>query len=143
ATSRAEGALAGTLATIPDLERQIVAKENEISILLGRNPGPIARGALLTEQDYLPDVPGGLPSALLDRRPDIRQAEQNLVASNALVGVAIGNFFPRIGLTTLYGGQSTELENIVKGPGNIWSIGGTLMGPIFQGGRLFYTYKGS
>jgi outer membrane protein, multidrug efflux system len=119
ATTRAEGALAGTLATIPDLERQIVAKENQISILLGRNPGPIARGALLTEQDYPPDVPGGLPSALLDRRPDIRQAEQNLVASNALVGVAIANFFPRIGLTALYGGQSTELENIVKGPGNI------------------------
>ena len=143
ATSRAEGALAGTLATIPDLERQIVAKENQISILLGHNPGPIARGALLTEQDYPPDVPGGLPSALLDRRPDIRQAEQNLVASHALVGVAIANFFPRIGLTTLYGGQSTELENIVKGPGNIWSIGGTVLGPIFQGGRLYYTYKGS
>jgi multidrug efflux system outer membrane protein len=143
ATSRAAAALAGTAASIPDLERQIVAKENQISILLGRNPGPIARGTLLTEQTYPPDVPAGLPAALLERRPDILQAEQNMVASNALVGVAVTNFLPRIGLTTLYGGQSTEIENIVKGPGNVWGVGGSLLGPIFQGGRLYYSYKGS
>ncbi len=143
ATSRAEAALASTAATIPDLERQIVAKENQISILLGRNPGPIARGAVLTEQAYPPDVPAGLPAALLEQRPDILQAEQNIVASNALVGVAITNFLPRIGLTTLYGGQSTEIENIVKGPGNVWSVGGSLLGPIFQGGHLYYSYMGS
>ena len=98
---------------------------------------------MLTEQAYPPDVPAGLPAALLERRPDILQAEQNIVAANALVGVAITNFLPRIGLTTLYGGQSTEIENIVKGPGNIWAIGGSLMGPIFQGGRLYYSYKGN
>lgn len=143
ATSRAEGALAGTLATIPDLRRQIVAKENQISILLGRHPGPIPRGAALTEQAHPPDVPAGLPAALLERRPDILQAEQNIVAANALVGVAITDFLPRIGLTTLYGGQSTELENLVKGPGNVWAIGGSMLGPIFQGGRLYYSYKGS
>lgn len=143
ATSRAAAALASTAATIPELERQIVVKENQISILLGRNPGPIARGAALTEQTYPPAVPPGLPAGLLERRPDILEAEQNLVVANALVGVSIADFLPRIGLTTLYGGQSTELENIVKGPGNIWSVGGSLLGPIFQGGRLYYTYKGN
>ena len=143
ATSRAEAALASTAATIPDLERQIVAKENQISILLGRKPGPIERGAALTEQTYPPKVPAGLPAALLERRPDIMQAEQTIVASNALVGVAITNFLPRIGLTTLFGGQSDDLDNIVKGQGNVWSIGGSLVGPVFQGGRLYYNYKGS
>jgi multidrug efflux system outer membrane protein len=143
ATSRAAAALASTAATIPELERQIVAKENQLSILLGRNPGAIARGMVLTEQANAPDVPAGIPAALLERRPDILTAEQNIVAANALVGVSIANFLPRIGLTTLYGGQSTELENVVKGPGNVWSVGGALMGPIFQGGRLYYTYKGS
>ncbi len=142
-TSRAAAALASTAATIPELERQIVAKENQIAILLGRNPGPIARGAVLIEQTNPPDVPPGLPSALLERRPDILQAEQGVVATNALVGVAIGDFLPRIGLTTLYGGQSTELENILKGPANVWSIAGSVLGPIFQGGRLYYGYKGS
>jgi len=142
ATSRAAAALASTTATIPDIERQIVAKENQISILLGRNPGSIARGVVLTEQAYPPDVPAGLPAALLERRPDILQAEQNLVAANALVGVAVTNFLPRIGLITMYGGQSTEIENIVKGPGYIWGVGGSLLGPIFQGGRLYYSYKG-
>lgn len=143
ATSRAEASLAGTAATIPEIERQIVAKENQISILLGRHPGPIARGMVLTEQTYPPEVPPGLPAALLERRPDLLQAEQSIAASNALVGVAIADFLPRIGLTTLYGGQSSEIENIVKGPGNIWSVGGSLLGPIFQGGRLYYSYKGS
>jgi outer membrane protein, multidrug efflux system len=143
ATSRAAAALASTAATIPDLQRQIVARENQISILLGRNPGPIARGTTLVDQAYPPDVPAGLPVGLLERRPDVLQAEQNIVASNAFVGVAIANFLPRIGLTTLYGGQSSELENIVKGPGNIWAIGGSLMGPLFQGGRLYYSYKGT
>jgi multidrug efflux system outer membrane protein len=142
ATSRAAAALASTAATIPDIERQIVAKENQISILLGRNPGSIARGVVLTEQPYPPDVPAGLPAALLERRPDILQAEQNLVAANALVGVAVTNFLPRIGLITAYGGQSTEIEDIVKGPGYIWAVGGSLLGPIFQGGRLYYSYKG-
>jgi len=143
ATSRADAALANTAATIPELHRLIVEKENQISILLGRHPGPIARGAAMIDQASLPNVPAGLPAALLERRPDIMQAEQNIVAANALVGVAITNFLPRIGLTGLYGGQSTEIENIVKGPGNVWSLGGSLFGPLFQGGRLYYSYKGS
>jgi multidrug efflux system outer membrane protein len=143
ATSRAEAALSSTAATIPDLERQIVAKENQICILLGRKPGPIARGPALTEQTYPPGVPAGLPAALLERRPDIMQAEENIVASNASVGVAITNFLPRIGLTTLFGGQSSDLDNIVKGQGNVWSVGGSLVGPVFQGGRLYYNYRGS
>lgn len=143
ATSRAAAALAGTAATIPDLEREIVAKENQIAILLGRTPGPIDRGASLTEQTHPPDVPVGLPASLLERRPDVLAAEQAIVASNAVVGVSLGNFLPRFGLTSLYGGQSTELENILKGPASIWSIGGSVLGPLFQGGRLYYDYKGS
>jgi multidrug efflux system outer membrane protein len=143
ATSRAAAALAATTATIPDLERQIVAKENQIAILLGRQPGEIARGVALTEETHPPDVPAGLPSSLLERRPDVLAAEQGIVASNAVVGVSLGNFLPRFGLTTLYGAQSTEIENILKGPANIWSIGGSLLGPLFQGGRLYYDYKGS
>jgi multidrug efflux system outer membrane protein len=143
ATSRAAASLAATAATIPELERQIVAKENQIAILLGRHPGPIARGAALIEQTYPPDVPAGLPSALLERRPDVLSAEEAIVASNAVVGVSIGNFLPRFGLTSLYGGQSSEIENILKGPANVWSIGGSVLGPLFQGGRLYYEYKGS
>ncbi len=143
AMARATAALANAAAAIPETERQIVAKENQLSILLGRPPGPIPRGAVLTAQAYPPAVPAGLPAALLERRPDVLQAEQTIVAANALVGVAITNFLPRIGLTTLYGGESSAIENLVKGPGNIWSVGGALTGPLFQGGRLYYSYKGS
>jgi len=143
ATSRAEAALADAAATIPDLERQIVAKENQLSILLGRHPGEIARGAGLVDQPRPPDVPPGLPSSLLERRPDVLALEQNMVATNALVGVAVGNFLPRFGLTSLYGGQSGDIDNIVKSAGNVWAIGGSITGPLFQGGRLYYGYKGS
>jgi multidrug efflux system outer membrane protein len=143
ATSRAEASLADAEATIPDLERQIIAKENQLSVLLGRHPGKIARGAALTDQPMAPDVPPGLPSALLERRPDVLAAEQNVVANNALVGVAVGNFFPRFGLTSLYGGQSSDIDNIVKSVGNVWAIGASITGPLFQGGGLYYGYKGS
>jgi multidrug efflux system outer membrane protein len=142
ATSRADALVASTAATIPELERQIVVKENQLSILLGRPPGAIPRGHVLDEQSLPPSIPVGLPAGLLERRPDILAAEQNIVASNALVGVAVANFLPRIGLTTLYGGQSSELENVVKSAGNVWSIGAALTGPLFQGGRLYYDYKG-
>jgi multidrug efflux system outer membrane protein len=142
-TARAEAALATTAANIPNLERRITAKENEISILLGRTPGPIARGMSLTEQIVPPKTPPGLPSQLLERRPDIRQAEQTLVAANALIGVAKANFFPRIGLTSFYGGASSEIENVVKGTGNIWAATGQIAGPIFQGGRLYENYRGA
>ena len=95
-TSRAEGALANVLAQIPDLQRQITAKENQISLLLGKNPGPIPRGAILSAQYDLDAIPAGLPSTLLERRPDLRQAEQQMIAANAAVGVAKANFFPVI-----------------------------------------------
>ncbi len=141
-TSRAEASLANAAASIPEIERQIAAKENQLSILLGRQPGPIPRGLPLVKQTT-PTAPPGMPAALLVQRPDVMRAEQNVVAANAVVGVAIANFLPRIGLTTLYGGESTELENIFKGKGNVWGVGGSLFGPIFQGGRLYYNYKGS
>jgi multidrug efflux system outer membrane protein len=139
-TSRAAAALAQTAATIPQVENRIVEQENLMSVLLGRYPADIPRGRPLAEQE-LPRTPPGLPSVLLERRPDIAAAEQNIVAANALVGVAVANFFPQIGLTALYGGQSSELENVVKGPGVIWAIAGQLAGPIFQGGALIETYN--
>lgn len=138
---RGVAARAQAAATIPVLEADIVAKENQLSILLGRAPGDIVRGAPLNEQSFPPTVPVGIPSQLVERRPDIRQAEQAVVAANANVGVAVGNFFPRLGLSTLYGGQSSEIENLVKGAGNIWAVAGTLAGPIFQGGRLLASYR--
>jgi multidrug efflux system outer membrane protein len=143
ATSRAEASLADAAASIPDIERQIVQKENQLSILLGRHPGEIARGAALTDQPKPPDVPAGLPSELLERRPDVLAAEQNVVATNALVGVAVADFFPRFGLTSIYGGESSDIDKIVKSAGNIWAIGASITGPLFQGGRLYYGYKGS
>jgi outer membrane protein, multidrug efflux system len=94
--ARAQAALSNVAATIPDLERQILAQENALSLLLGRNPGPIARGATLADQNDPPEVPAGLPAQLLERRPDLREAEQNLIAANANIGVAKANFFPTI-----------------------------------------------
>jgi multidrug efflux system outer membrane protein len=139
--NRAQAALSQTAATIPLLEQQIVIKENQISILLGRHPGPVARAPLLTQTAVPPQTPPGVPSELLRRRPDILQAEQQIVATNALVGVSVANFFPRIGLTALYGGQSSELENIVKGPGTVWAISGSVLGPLFTGGALIESYR--
>src|SRR5438094_1351580 len=139
--SRAQAALTQARAGIPELERQIVVKENQLSTLLGRPLGDIARGASLDGESPAPEVPAGLPSQLLERRPDIQQAEQALVAANADVGVAVASFFPRLGLTSLYGGQSSELENVVKSAGNVWAIGGSLAGPLFQGGRLLASYR--
>jgi multidrug efflux system outer membrane protein len=139
-TSRAEGALANVVAQIPDLERQITAKENQISLLLGKNPDPIPRGGILSEQ-YDPQlIPAGLPSTLIERRPDLRQTEQQLIASNAAVGVAKANFFPVISLTTLIGGVSPELSGLVSS-GTQWSVAGGLVGPLFTGGRLKSQYK--
>jgi outer membrane protein, multidrug efflux system len=142
-TARAEAALASTAAVIANLERFIVAKENQIAFLLGRPPGAIQRGATLTDPMFPPDTPPGLPSQLLERRPDIRQAEQTLIAANARVGVAQANFFPRIGLIGLFGGASGDIENVVKSSGNIWSIAGQMIGPLIQGGRLSSLYQSS
>ena len=134
-TSRAEGALANVAAQIPDLERQILAKENQISLLLGHNPGPIARGASLEDQNDMNEVPAGLPSTLLERRPDVRQAEEQLIAANAEIGVQRANYFPTIGLSGAFGGTSVTLEQLV-GAGVIWSLGGVASGPLYTGGRL-------
>jgi multidrug efflux system outer membrane protein len=122
--------------TIPDLERQIEQQENFISTLLGNNPGPIARGMKLTEQPHAPDVPAGLPSSLLERRPDIREAEAQLIAANAQIGVAKADYFPQISLTATGGYQSSALTSLFTGPAGLWSFGGSLAQPIFEGGRI-------
>jgi outer membrane protein, multidrug efflux system len=123
-------------AQVPDLERQIEQEENALSILLGSNPGAIPRGLKLTEQPHAPEVPVGLPSALLERRPDVRESEQNLVAANAQIGVARAAYFPQISLTGTGGYQSSALTNLFTGPAGIWNFGGSLVQPIFEGGRL-------
>jgi multidrug efflux system outer membrane protein len=139
--ARAQAALSNVAAVIPDFERQIVAQENALDLLLGRNPGPIARGAALADQ-YDPDVPAGLPATLLERRPDLREAEQNLIAANANVGVAKANFFPTISLTGLLGGVSPQLSELTAS-GKAWSLAGNLAGPLFTGGRLKNEYRAS
>jgi len=123
-------------AEIPDLERQIAQQENAISILLGKNPGDVPRGLKLTEQPHAPEVPTGLPSSLLERRPDILQAKQNLVAANAQIGVARAAYFPQIALTGSAGYQSPALTNLFTGPAGIWNMVGSFSQPIFEGGRL-------
>jgi len=139
---RAQGALSNVAAAIPDFERQIIAQENALNLLLGRNPGPIARGAALADQYDPPDVPAGLPATLLERRPDLREAEQNLIAANANVGVAKANFFPTISLTGLLGGMSPQLSELTT-TGKAWSLAGNLAGPLFTGGRLKNEYRAS
>jgi outer membrane protein, multidrug efflux system len=123
-------------AQVPDLERQIGQQENALSILLGKNPGDIPRGLKLTDQPHTPEVPVGLPSTLLERRPDIRQAEDNLIAASARIGVARAAYFPQISLTGTGGYQSSALTNLFTGPAGIWNFGGSLVQPIFEGGRL-------
>ena len=140
-TARAEAALASTEAVVPDLERQILLKENQLNALLGRNPGPIPRAGSLLGQPLPAGVPAGLPSALLERRPDIRAAEQNLRAANAQIGAALGDMLPHIGLTTLFGGVSSDLADIASGKARAWSLGATVAGPIFQGNRLAGRYR--
>jgi multidrug efflux system outer membrane protein len=122
--------------TIPDLERQIEQQENFLSTLLGNNPGPIARGMTLTEQPHVPEIPAGLPSSLLERRPDIREAEAQLIAANAQIGVAKAAYFPQINLSASAGYQSSALTGLFTGPAGLWSFGGSLVQPIFTGGRI-------
>jgi outer membrane protein, multidrug efflux system len=126
---------------VPNLQRRIEQQENLLSILLGRNPGPISRGLKLTEQPHAPQVPAGLPSALLERRPDIRQAEQQLVAANAQIGLAKAAYFPQITLTGDGGLQSPALTNLFTGPAGFFSLGGALTQPIFNAGRTRSTVK--
>jgi multidrug efflux system outer membrane protein len=121
---------------VADLEREVAQQENAINILLGNNPGDVPRGLKLTEQPHAPEVPAGLPSALLERRPDIREAEATLVAANAQIGVARAAYFPQISLTGSAGYESPALTNLFTGPAGLWSLAGSLTQPIFEGGRL-------
>jgi multidrug efflux system outer membrane protein len=127
--------------TIPALQQEIEQTENRISLLLGKNPGEVLRGRGLTEQEFPPEVPTGLPSALLERRPDIRAAEQSLVAANAQIGVAKAAYFPQISLSGFLGGQSTQLATLFNGPHSAWSFVPQVTQPIFTAGRLKSTVK--
>ncbi|MGO9018519.1 MAG: efflux transporter outer membrane subunit [Syntrophobacteraceae bacterium] len=142
-TTSAEGLLRSVAANVPEFERQIALKENQINVLLGRNPGPVERNAFLLQQNIPPEIPAGLPSALLERRPDIRQAEQNLRAANAQVGVSVTDFFPRIGLTALFGKASPALSAFTAGSSNMWAAAADVAGPIFRGGALVAQYRQS
>jgi len=122
--------------TIPDDERQIEQIENQISLLLGKNPGPVARANLLTMERPPPEVPAGLTSALLERRPDIQAAEQILIANNANIGVAKAAYFPTITLTGEFGFQSTALASLFSGSRRFWSFIPQITQPIFTAERL-------
>jgi multidrug efflux system outer membrane protein len=122
--------------TIIDIERRTTQEENFISVLLANNPGSIPRGRKLTEQPHDPVVPAGLPSTLLQRRPDIQVQEARLIAANARIGVARSAFFPAISLTGGGGVQSSALSNLFDGPAGMWNFFGSLTQPIFEGGRL-------
>ena len=134
-TSSAAASLSATQASIPDLERLIADRENRLAVLLGRTPQEVRRGLALDAQPLPPEIPAGLPSALLERRPDLRQAEQDLMAANAEVGVAVADFFPRISLTGLFGGVAPQVQDVLDS-GQAWSVGAGLLAPVFQGGRL-------
>jgi multidrug efflux system outer membrane protein len=126
---------ANATASVAELERQIAITENQICVLLGRNPGPIE-----TEADSLgdipPEVPSGLPSTLLERRPDVLAAEQAMRSASAQIGVAQAAYFPTIGLTTFFGKVSSPVENITSGNTNAWSLGTSIGGPIFTAGAI-------
>jgi multidrug efflux system outer membrane protein len=140
-TSSAEALMDSAAATIPQLEEQIAMQENQLSVLLGKNPAAISRTNSIFENQNLPEIPAGLPSALLERRPDIREAEQQLRSANAQVGVAVADFFPQLNLTGLFGEVSSDLTTFTSGGGDVaWSIAAGLTGPIFHGGQLRAQY---
>jgi multidrug efflux system outer membrane protein len=124
-----------SLVTIPQIEAQIGQAEDALSVLLGRNPGPIGKGLALASM-HLPPVPAGLPSELLERRPDLRQAEQNLVAANALIGAARAQYFPVISLTGVFGSVSSAFSDLFSGPAKAWSYGVGAAMPIFTAGGI-------
>ncbi|RZT97912.1 efflux transporter outer membrane subunit [Rivibacter subsaxonicus] len=131
--SRSEYATA--LAAVPDLERQVAQQENALAVLVGRGPGPVARGATI-DALVLPAVPAGLPSELLERRPDVLGAEQALVAANARIGAAKALYFPSISLTGLFGGASTSLSGLFDGPARVWTYGAAITAPVFTAGSI-------
>ncbi|HKG80878.1 MAG TPA: efflux transporter outer membrane subunit, partial [Pyrinomonadaceae bacterium] len=121
---------------IPALEQGITQTENFLSFLTGKNPGAIARGLSLTEHQVPPAVPAGLPSDLIERRPDIRSAENSLIAASARIEVAKKEYFPRISLTSFLGYESGQLTSLFSGSRNVWTLAGQVAQPIFTGGRL-------
>lgn len=133
--AQSESEYEAALASIPQLETQIAQQEDALSVLLGRNPGPMLRGRDLAALTA-PAVPAGLPSDLLERRPDLQQAEQNLIAQNALIGAARALYFPSISLTGLFGSVSAQFSNLFTGPARIWSFAGAATQPIFTGGNI-------
>jgi multidrug efflux system outer membrane protein len=128
-------------AQITQLQQSIAQTENQLSLLLGQNPGDISRGMSLVQQPHLPEVPAGLPSQLLERRPDVRAAEETLDAANANVGVAKAAFFPQIPLTASYGAASASLGDFLKQSANVWSVAGQVVQPIFEGGKIRSAYR--
>ena len=139
---QAEILLKQSEAQVITLRQSIEQTENQISILLGRNPGPVTRGLTITEQPHEPEVPTGIPSAILERRPDVRRAEESLVAANANIGVAKAAFFPQIALTGAFGVQSASLTSFLAGPTTgAWTVAGQATQPLFQGGRIKSNYR--
>lgn len=135
ASSRAEAALADAAAAVPTILQQISNTENDLCLLLGRSPGPIKRRDVKLDSLLPPEIPPGLPSALLERRPDVREAEQQLHAATAEVGETVAEFFPKIGLTALMGRVSPALSDFTLGSANAWGVAAQAAGPIFEGGR--------
>jgi multidrug efflux system outer membrane protein len=123
-------------AEIADQERRIEQEENLLSILMGNNPAAVPRGTELTGQVHAPEIPAGLPSSLLERRPDIRQAEQQMIAANAQIGVARAAYFPQITLTAAPGFQSSALASLFNGSSGLWTFSGSITQPIFTAGKL-------
>jgi multidrug efflux system outer membrane protein len=134
--SQAEQLVYTASETIPDLERQVQQQENVLSVLLGENPQSVPRGRALTEQPVPQNVPAGLPSELLERRPDVRQAEEIVVAANAQIGVAKASFFPSLSLTGMGGLESNALHQFISQPSETWSGAFSVSQPVFQGGAL-------
>ena len=135
-TAQAQADLAFAEAAVPDIERRVTQQENLISFLLGRTPGPVARGAALGARPLPPPLPTGLPASLLERRPDVRAAEAEVRAANARVGEAMAAFFPRLDLLALLGLGARDLSDLAKDRATYGSLGGTFLAPVFQGGRL-------
>ncbi len=140
-TSSAEALMHSAAATIPELNRQITLVEDQISVLLGQNPGPILHSNSTLRIQMPPEIPPGLPSALIERRPDIREAEQQLRSANAQIGVAKAQFFPQLELTGLLGQVSPELSAFTSGGATAWSVAAGLTGPVFHGGQIRGQYQ--
>jgi multidrug efflux system outer membrane protein len=139
-TRQAEELLHAAQANLPELRRQIEVQENTISILLGHNPEGIVRGLNVADQPHPKEVPTGVPSQLLERRPDIQRAEATLIAANAHIGVARAQFFPNISLTSMGGSSSNQLQSIFSGKNAYWYAASSLSEPIFDGGRIRSNY---